>query len=90
MQFQQPPIGTFSLYCKLKLGNEWKVRFATESFKIVNSALIEVENVKYLNTFEDGMVQVILFKIFFFKNIIKSNRSLLIALSATLGKNNKQ
>ena len=67
MQFQQPPIGTFSLYCKLKLGNEWKVRFATESFKIVNSALIEVENVKYLNTFEDGMVQVILFKIFFLK-----------------------
>ena len=59
MQFQQPPIGTFSLYCKLKLGNEWKVRKATESLKIVNSALIEVENVKYLNTFEDGMVQVI-------------------------------
>ena len=61
--FRRPPLGTFPLRCQFRVGN-FKTesaavfRTATESFKIVNSALNEVKKVS-LKSFEDGNLQVL-------------------------------
>ena len=61
--FRRPPLGTFPLRCQFRVGN-FKTesaavfRTATESLKIVNSALNEVKKVS-LKPFEDGNLQVL-------------------------------
>ena len=61
--FRRPPLGTFPLRCQFRVGN-FKAesaavfRTATESLKIVNSALNEVKKVS-LKSFEDGNLQVL-------------------------------
>ena len=61
--FRRPPLGTFPLRCQFRVGNfateaAAVFRTATESLKIVNSALNEVKKVS-LKPFEDGNLQVL-------------------------------
>ena len=61
--FRRPPLGTFPLRCQFSVDSNFETaaaavfRTATESLKIVNSALNEVEKVS-LKRFEDGNLQV--------------------------------